>query len=49
MQISTIIAGDDRIDMRSAPETMNAQLCVNGVRVDSGGDPEQCAPELRAC
>jgi len=36
-EIGTIIAGDDRIDMRSALETMNARFGVNVVRVDSGG------------
>lgn len=36
-EIGTIITGDDRIDMRSALETMNARFGVNVVRVDSGG------------
>jgi 2,5-diamino-6-(ribosylamino)-4(3H)-pyrimidinone 5'-phosphate reductase len=36
-QISTIIAGDNRIDMRSALETIHARFGVEVVRVDSGG------------
>jgi 2,5-diamino-6-(ribosylamino)-4(3H)-pyrimidinone 5'-phosphate reductase len=36
-QIATIIAGDNRIDMRSALETMHARFGVKVVRVDSGG------------
>jgi len=36
-QIGTIIAGDNRIDMRSALETMHARFGVKIVRADSGG------------
>jgi 2,5-diamino-6-(ribosylamino)-4(3H)-pyrimidinone 5'-phosphate reductase len=36
-QIGTIIAGKNRIDMRSALESLNARFGVNVVRVDSGG------------
>jgi len=36
-QIGTIIAGEDRIDMRSALEALNARYAVKVVRVDSGG------------
>jgi 2,5-diamino-6-(ribosylamino)-4(3H)-pyrimidinone 5'-phosphate reductase len=36
-QIGTIIAGEDRIDMRSALGALNAQYGVKVVRVDSGG------------
>jgi len=36
-KVGTIIAGDDRIDMRSALEALNAQYGVKVVRVDSGG------------
>ena len=36
-QIGTIIAGNDRIDMRSALEALNARFGVKVVRVDSGG------------
>jgi 2,5-diamino-6-(ribosylamino)-4(3H)-pyrimidinone 5'-phosphate reductase len=36
-QIATIVAGDDRIDMRSAFEALNARYGVKVVRVDSGG------------
>jgi 2,5-diamino-6-(ribosylamino)-4(3H)-pyrimidinone 5'-phosphate reductase len=36
-QIGTIISGNDRIDMRSALEALNARFGVNVVRVDSGG------------
>ena len=36
-EIGTIIAGDYRIDMRSALEALNARYGVKVVRVDSGG------------
>ena len=36
-QIGTIVAGEDRIDMRSALGALNAQYGVKVVRVDSGG------------
>jgi 2,5-diamino-6-(ribosylamino)-4(3H)-pyrimidinone 5'-phosphate reductase len=36
-QITQIIAGDDRIDMCSALEALNARYGVKVVRVDSGG------------
>jgi 2,5-diamino-6-(ribosylamino)-4(3H)-pyrimidinone 5'-phosphate reductase len=36
-QIGTIIAGDDRINMRAALEALNARYGVKVVRVDSGG------------
>lgn len=36
-KISTIIAGNDRIDMRAALESLNRQYGVASVRVDSGG------------
>ncbi len=35
--ISTIVTGDDRIDMRSALEALHARFGVNVIRVDSGG------------
>jgi 2,5-diamino-6-(ribosylamino)-4(3H)-pyrimidinone 5'-phosphate reductase len=37
IKVGTIIAGDDRIEMRSALEALNAQYGVKVVRVDSGG------------
>jgi len=36
-QIGTIISGENRIDMRSALEALNARYRVKVVRVDSGG------------
>ena len=36
-RISTVIAGDDRIDFRSALEELNRKFDVKVVRVDSGG------------
>jgi 2,5-diamino-6-(ribosylamino)-4(3H)-pyrimidinone 5'-phosphate reductase len=36
-RIGTIIAGDDRIDMRAALEALNRQHGVKVLRVDSGG------------
>jgi len=36
-QIGTIVAGDDRIDMRAALETLQVRFGVKVVRVDSGG------------
>jgi 2,5-diamino-6-(ribosylamino)-4(3H)-pyrimidinone 5'-phosphate reductase len=36
-KVGTIITGDDRIEMRSALEALNAQYGVKVVRVDSGG------------
>jgi 2,5-diamino-6-(ribosylamino)-4(3H)-pyrimidinone 5'-phosphate reductase len=35
--IETIIAGDDRVDLRAALEELNARYGVKEVRVDSGG------------
>jgi len=35
--ISTIVSGNERIDMRSALEALNARFGVKVVRVDSGG------------
>ncbi|RPI39681.1 MAG: RibD family protein [Methanoregulaceae archaeon] len=35
--IDTIIAGDDRIDMRAALEALHARYGINVLRVDSGG------------
>lgn len=42
-RIGTIIAGDDRIDMRSALEALNARYSVKVVRVDSGGRSMPCS------
>jgi len=36
-RIGTVIAGDDRIDMRAALEALNRQYGVKVLRVDSGG------------
>jgi 2,5-diamino-6-(ribosylamino)-4(3H)-pyrimidinone 5'-phosphate reductase len=36
-QVDTIVSGDNRIDMRSALEALNARYGVKVVRVDSGG------------
>jgi 2,5-diamino-6-(ribosylamino)-4(3H)-pyrimidinone 5'-phosphate reductase len=35
--IETIVAGDERVDLRTALEEMNARYGVENVRVDSGG------------
>jgi 2,5-diamino-6-(ribosylamino)-4(3H)-pyrimidinone 5'-phosphate reductase len=35
--ISTIVTGDNRIDMRSALEALHARFGVKVIRVDSGG------------
>ncbi|MGD8815424.1 MAG: RibD family protein [Anaerolineales bacterium] len=35
--IETIVAGDERVDLRTALEEMNARYDVESVRVDSGG------------